>query len=672
MNTIPISMQELKDILVKEQKEYDIARIVNPYACSTLKVNGDSVSSEGTCHHIWKHDHRCSNCFSRRALIQHKILYKTEVLGDKSYRIKTSPYKVAMDDGEERNFVIESVRISNLSEEKVNTNIRTDLKQSPTDYVFNEAITGVIHMDADRNILFANRHAKEMILRGGETEAFLLRTIVNNWIEGRQDSSSKSLVFTQRYEYEHKDYFFDVQLIPFDNGDRQELYIILHEHSDEEADRIANARDRDTLTGLYNEYGFFVAISRILRDNPDKHYTHVRFNIKNFTVINSVFGIRTGDALLRRLADLFRNMAEENGAACRFHSDHFGLLLEDEYFDKSKMDLDLGKIKNDADSQNFGLLFQAGIYQIENNNLEPEVICDRASMALRHVKDCGDRMSCAMYSEEMTVEALTDNQLVSRFEMALEKNEFQMFLQPQTDAEGNLKSAEALARWIREGEGVIAPVYFIPGLEKNGMIYRMDRVIWEKAAKQLAEWKDTPFKNIPISVNVSPIDISLLDIVDFFEKITAKYDIDPGLLNIEITETAMVNNPDQLLRIVDRLHRRGFHVEIDDFGSGYSSLKMLKDLNADVLKIDRGFLQHTVHERKMKTILSTIIQLAHALGMDVITEGVETQEMVNMLSQMGCHLFQGFYFSRPIPLDEFIEKYTPQLTGEGETETDEN
>ncbi len=661
MNTLPITMRELKDILASEQKEYDLARIVNPYACSTLKLDGDSMESEGTCHHIWKHDHRCSNCFSRRALIQHKILYKTEVLGNKSYRIKTSPYKVVMEDGNERNFVIESVRISDLSEEKVNTNIRNDLKHTPTDYVFNEAITGVIHMDADRNIVFANRHAKQMILRGGETEAFLMQTIVSNWIEGRQDSTSKSLIFTQRYEYEHKDYFFDVQLIPFENGGAQELYIILHEHTDEEADRIANARDRDPLTGLLNKDGFVVAMERLLRDNPDRHYTHLRFNIKNFTLINSVFGIRTGDALLQRVGELFANMAEENGCACRFHSDHFGLLIEDDYFDRSKMDLDLGKIKNDADSQNFGLLFQAGLYEIEDNTMEPEVICDRASMALRHVKDCGDKMSCARYTEEMTIEALTDNQLVSRFELAISRDEFQMFLQPQTDAEGNVVSAEALARWIRQGEGIIAPIYFIPGLEKNGMIYRMDRIIWEKAAKQLAAWKDTPFRNIPISVNVSPVDITLLDIVTFFEDLTEKYDIEPHLLNIEITETAMVNNPEQLLRIVDRLSRRGFHVEIDDFGSGYSSLKMLKDLNADVLKIDGGFLQSTVHEGKMKTILSSIIQMAFSLGMEVITEGVETQEMVNMLSRMGCRIFQGFYFSRPIPVEEFEKKYGPQL-----------
>ena len=675
MNELPITMEELKEILLQEQNEYDIARIVNPYACSTMKLDGNGISAEGTCHHIWKHDHRCSNCFSRRACIQHRILYKTEVMDGKSFRIKTSPYRVLTEDGEEHNYVIESVRITDLAEEKVNTSLKTDLKRSPTDYVFNQAMTGVIHMDAEHNVLFANKQAKRMILRGDEEEEYMLRTIVTNWLEGQQDAglgrgsdngiyakrSAGPLVFTQRYEYDHRDYFFNVQLIPFENATGPEFFIILTEHSDEEADRIAYARDRDQLTGLYNRSGFLVAMQKLLRAHPERKYTHVRLNVRNFTIINSVFGIQTGDALLMRLGELFGNMAEETGCACHFHSDQLGLFIETEYFDKSKLDLDLGRIKNDADSQNFGLMFQAGIYHIDDNSLEPEVICDRASMALRHVKDCGDRMSCAVYSEEMTMEALTDNQLVSRFERAIQKDEFHMYLQPQTDEAGNVKSAEALARWIREDEGVIAPVFFIPGLEKNGMIYRMDRVIWEKAARQLREWKDTPFRDISISVNVSPIDVTLIDIVDYFEKLIEQYEIDPGRLNIEITETAMVNSPEALLRIVDRLHRRGFHVEIDDFGSGYSSLKMLKDLNADVLKIDRGFLQHTVHERKMKTILSSIIQMSHALGMEVITEGVETREMVNMLSKMGCHLFQGFYFSRPLPVEEFVKKYESQL-----------
>ena len=715
MNELPISMEEFQDILLQEQNEYDIARIVNPYACGTMRIDENGISAEGTCYHIWKHDHRCSNCFSRRAIIQRRILYKTEVMEGKSYRIKTSPYRVIMQDGEERNYVIESVQISDLEEEKVNTSLQADLKRSPTDYVFNEALTGVIHMDSEFNIIFANKHAKAMILRGGENEEFMLRSVVTNWLEGLQDSSLGSewheglrgprtdqqenlrtarsdaaedsqtgysdsrsiagdqteheqsdnwphlipLVFTQRYEYDHKDYFFNVQLIPFENELRRELFIILQEHTEEEAERLAVSRDIDPMTGLYNESGFHVAMERILDLHPERKYTHIRLNVKNFSLVKSVFGVQTGDALKIRLGWLFKRMAEETGCACHFHSDQFGLLIETEYLDLTKLDLDLIEIKKDADNHNFGLQFQAGIYNIEDNALEAEVICDRASMAMRYAKDCGDSMSCAVYTEEMTLAALSDNRLMSQFEQALRNDEFHMFLQPQTDAEGNVRSAEALARWIQNGE-VIAPAHFIPGLEKNGMIYRMDRVIWEKAARQLHDWKGTAFSQIAISVNVSPIDVTIIDIVAYFEKLVEKYQIDPGMLNIEITESAMINSPEQLLRIVDRLHRRGFCVEIDDFGSGYSSLKMLKDLNADVLKIDQGFLEHTVHERKMKTILSAIISLSHALGMKVITEGVETKEMVDMLSEMGCHLFQGYYFARPMPVNEFVKKYQPR------------
>lgn len=661
MNRIPLSLAELNDILHKEQDEYDMARIVNPYACSTIDASGNHIVAQGTCHHVWQHDHRCSNCFSKRACIRGKTLYKTEVMGDKAYRIKTSPYLVLDEYGEERTLVIESIRVSPLSGEAVNGTVQQDMNSSTTDYVFNEAVTGVIHLNEDRDILFANRHARRMILRGGETEAFTLRTIVNNWLEGRQDSESPSLVFTQRYEYGHKDYFFDIQLIPFENNGKNELFMILHEHTDQEADAIAKMRDRDGMTGLYNEEGFRRAMRRLLEDHPDRHYMHLRLGVKNFTLVNSIFGISTGDAIIKRLGRLFADMSEESGCACRFHGDQFGVLMEREYFDREKLRLDLDHMKSGADSKDFTLLFRVGLCQIDDTSMEPELIIDRANLALRNVRDSGERVSFATFSNDMAAEVLTDNQLVARFEEAVLRDEFKMYLQPQTDAEGRLLGAEALTRWIREDGQVTPPDQFVPQLEKNGMICRMDCVVWEKAARRLAAWKGTPFKDICISVNVSPVDIAAIDVVQYFERLVEKYDIDPALLNVEITETAIINGPELLLRTVDKLHRRGFRVEIDDFGSGYSSLKMLKDLNADVLKIDREFLRHTVHERRVKLILSSIIRLARDLDMSVIAEGVENREMIDMLSEMGCHRFQGFYFSRPIPEKAFEEKYRGEM-----------
>ncbi len=661
MNKAPISLAELRDILGQEQREYDLARIVNPYACSTMELEEGHLKALDTCHHIWGHDHRCSNCFSRRACIQGQVLYKTEVMGNKSYRIKSVPYRVVMEDGEVRNMVIESIRISDLEEEKVNSSLRTGMEPTSTNYLFNEVKTGVIHLGPDNKVVYANREARSMLLRSGEEEAYRLSAILANWLEGRQDSGNPSLLFTQRYEYDHKDYFFDVQLIPFANEDRQELIVVLHEHTDREAREIARVRDQDSLTGLYNEPGFLLAMGRLLQEHPEKRYVLLRLSIKNFSLLNSVFGVRTADALLLRLAAFCRKLSEESGFACRFHGDEFGILIEKDYLDKEKIALDLHQIQEDVDTQNFSIVFQMGLCDIDDPRLEPELICDRASIALRHVQAQGDKVSFSFYSDRMTVEELTDSQLMARFEQAVVRDEFQMYLQAQTTSDGLVQSAEALVRWVRPDEGVVQPMTFVPQLEANGMIYRMDRIIWEKAVRQIAEWRGTPFERLRISVNVSAIDIALTDVASTFDALAEKYEIPPDMLSIEITETAMVRDPDLLLRTIDRLHRRGFSVEIDDFGSGYSSLKMLKDMNADVLKIDREFLANTVHETKMKTILSSIIRMAEKLNMDVITEGVETREMVDMLSEMGCGLFQGFYFSKPVPVQEFMELYKDLL-----------
>ncbi len=657
MNQNPITLRELEKILQQEQKQYDLARIVNPYACSTMEVDGDGFRALDTCHQIWGNSHRCSNCFSRRACIQGKVLYKNEILDGKNYSIKSSPYRVVQANGEVRNMVIESIRISELAQEKVNSSVQKNVMQTSSDYLFNQARTGVVHMDQDRRIVFANQEARRMLLRGGEEEAFRLSSILSNWVEALQDQEKPSLLFTQRYEYGQQDYFFDVQLIPFDNDGKRDLFIILHERSREEADEIARMRDLDSLTGLYNENGFMRAMGRELEDNPEREYVHIRLNIRNFTLMKSIFSTRNSDALLQRLGSLFRHMTEETGCACRFHSDEFGAFLAWEYFDQEKFKLDLQRVKEDVDTRNFSLRFQVGISRITDSRMEPEEICDQAAIALRHVHEEGEQISFALYSEEMARKELKDNQLIARFEQAILHDEFQMYLQAQTTSEGKVRGAEALVRWIHPGEGMIGPDRFIPLLEKNNMIYRMDQVIWEKAARQLSEWKGTPFEKLHISVNVSATDINMVNIAELFDRLAVRYDIDPKRLGVEITETTMVRDPELLRRTIEGLHRKGFHVEIDDFGSGYSSLKMLRDLNADVLKIDRDFLKYTAHEQKVRTILSAMIRLANHLNMEVITEGVETQEMVDMLSDMGCALFQGFWFSRPLPVPEFMEKY---------------
>jgi EAL domain-containing protein (putative c-di-GMP-specific phosphodiesterase class I) len=232
-----------------------------------------------------------------------------------------------------------------------------------------------------------------------------------------------------------------------------------------------------------------------------------------------------------------------------------------------------------------------------------------------------------------------------------------MFLQPQVRADGEITSAEALVRWRHPERGMIPPGEFIPVFEETGLIYRLDQRIWELAAQKLRVWKDTGHGDIKISVNISARDFYYLDIYKSFTELVEKYAIDPHMLNVEITETAIMMNLDKQLGLLERLQKYGFHVEIDDFGSGYSSLNMLKNIHADVLKIDMGFLRETQNYQRTKIILNMIINLAKQLHMTVITEGVETEKQLAFLTRAGCDIFQGYYFSKPIPVGEFEDKY---------------
>ena len=220
---------------------------------------------------------------------------------------------------------------------------------------------------------------------------------------------------------------------------------------------------------------------------------------------------------------------------------------------------------------------------------------------------------------------------------------------------------EALARWLHPDNGLIEPGVFIDVLERADLIYKLDRYIWELAAGQLARWKGTEFENVALSVNVSPKDLYYLDIRKEFTDLTKRYRIDPAKLNIEITETAVTSDVNKCAKLILELQEAGFKVEIDDFGSGYSSLNMLKDINADVLKIDMGFLRKTENQKRARVILNYTVDMAHELGMSVITEGVETKEQFEFLKDMDCEMFQGYYFDRPMPVDCFEEKYRDKV-----------
>jgi EAL domain-containing protein (putative c-di-GMP-specific phosphodiesterase class I) len=261
------------------------------------------------------------------------------------------------------------------------------------------------------------------------------------------------------------------------------------------------------------------------------------------------------------------------------------------------------------------------------------------------------------YSDDMMSGAIYERNLLGEFDSALEKNQFQMFLQPQTDAEGKLLGGEALVRWLHPERGMVPPGKFISVFEKTGMIYRLDYYIWRCACEKLREWKDRGLEQYYISVNISPRDFYYLDIYSTFVELVNEYRISPANLKLEITETALMSDFDKQFMLMKRLREYGFQIEIDDFGSGYSSLNMLKDMPVDVIKIDMGFLRQTEHMKKSRIILETIVSLAKRLEMPVVVEGVETEEQLAFLKELECNVYQGYYFSKPIPVAEFEEKY---------------
>ena len=283
-------------------------------------------------------------------------------------------------------------------------------------------------------------------------------------------------------------------------------------------------------------------------------------------------------------------------------------------------------------------------------------MCDKANLASETIKN-EYKSNIAYYTERLFESSIEERRIIGEFERAISNNEFEMYLQPQVDSSGNLYGAEALVRWQHPERGLLSPAIFIDVLEKTGFIYRLDRYMWDKAAKKLSEWKKEGKDQYHISVNISTKDFYLVDVYETFVGLVDKYDIDPVNLNIEITETTLMSDFDKNMGIIRLLQNYGFNIEIDDFGSGYSSLNMLKDISADVLKIDMGFLRASENEAKGLDILESIITLAGKLGMKVITEGVETKKQLYMLVEMGCDMYQGYYFSKPIPVDEFEKKY---------------
>lgn len=408
----------------------------------------------------------------------------------------------------------------------------------------------------------------------------------------------------------------------------------------------------DELTGIYNKQAFYTKTKEMLLDNPDKNFDLLRINIERFKVLNDLFGESTGDKLLRYIGKFLKEINLPLCVSGRLYADNFVVCYEAGKGDSRRM-INTLQMVADSFAINNRTILSFGLYRIDDKTLPVSVMCDRANMALWKAKGNFKNPYCE-YDEKMRQQVLKEQKIINAMEMAIQNKEFTLYLQPKYDIEkGTIIGAEALVRWISQENGFISPGDFIPVFENNGFVYEVDKFIWEESCRYLRKWLDEGREVHPISVNVSRIDLYDPKLVKHLVDLREKYQLPSQYLELEITESAYTEDPEQIITITRQLREAGFVILMDDFGTGYSSLNMLKDIQIDVLKLDMGFLKSSDYSAKGGNILTAILKMAESLKMQTIAEGVETKEQVEFLRSIGCKYVQGFYYSKPLPVGEF-------------------
>ena len=408
----------------------------------------------------------------------------------------------------------------------------------------------------------------------------------------------------------------------------------------------------DELTGIYNKQAFYTKTKEMLLDNPDKNFDLLRINIERFKVLNDLFGESTGDKLLRYIGKFLKEINLPLCVSGRLYADNFVVCYEAGKGDSRRM-INTLQMVADSFAINNRTILSFGLYRIDDKTLPVSVMCDRANMALWKAKGNFKNPYCE-YDEKMRQQVLKEQKIINAMEMAIQNKEFTLYLQPKYNIEkGTIIGAEALVRWISQENGFISPGDFIPVFENNGFVYEVDKFIWEESCRYLRKWLDEGREVHPISVNVSRIDLYDPKLVKHLVDLREKYQLPSQYLELEITESAYTEDPEQIITITRQLREAGFVILMDDFGTGYSSLNMLKDIQIDVLKLAMGFLKSSDYSAKGGNILTAILKMAESLKMQTIAEGVETKEQVEFLKSIGCKYVQGFYYSKPLPVGEF-------------------
>ena len=408
----------------------------------------------------------------------------------------------------------------------------------------------------------------------------------------------------------------------------------------------------DRLTGIANRATFFHSARRLIDEHPDEKFVLGTFDIDRFKIINDVYGTQVGDSILIQLAASTAREVLGKGVCGRLGADVFAFCMPEQRFDIEAL-LQSQRFLSDNLGLAYNLVIHNGIYPVTEPKAEITTMCDRANLARSTVK--GDyNKRYAYYDEPMREAIIAEQEILNDMQKALDTNAFVLFLQPIYSLNFEKPvSAEALVRWNHPEKGIIEPGQFISLFEHNRFITNLDHYMWELTCRYLADRRDRGLAPLPISVNVSRVNLFQPDLVNDLMELLRKYDLTPAMLRLEITETAYMDDPTQLITASEKLRKAGFKLLVDDFGSGYSSLHMLKDIPLDVLKLDMRFLGDLEPSSRAATVLLGVIRIAQSLGMVTVAEGVETKFQLEFLRSAGCDNIQGFFYAKPMPIDEF-------------------
>ena len=430
------------------------------------------------------------------------------------------------------------------------------------------------------------------------------------------------------------------------------LLIIRAERTANSERQLISAVETDTLTGLYNRNFFFEYANRIHRMTPEPKMDAVVMNIEQFHKLNELYGREFGDQVLKSFGEEIRSfLSQTEGIGGRFEGDRFDIFCKQQ----DNYSTILHRFQNRFRElfPNASIRLRMGVAPWQKG-VEPMQQFDRARAASSLIR--GSDKHLMIYDQAMRVKDDRNQRLINDLARALRNDEFLIYFQPKYDIQCNppkFHSAEALIRWQHPDLGLLPPGDFIPLFEANGQITEIDKYVWRHTAEQIAKWRTRYGVTIPVSVNLSRIDALDPALQQTLDGLMNEFMLEHRYLHLEITESAYTEDAGQLRLVIEKLRQKGYVIEMDDFGSGYSSLNMLSSIPIDALKMDMAFVRNIENDEKDASLVELILDIAANLKLPVVAEGVETETQLGILRKLGCAIVQGYYFSRPLPADEF-------------------